>query len=75
MPHVLCLLHVADAGLWLCLDPFPVPRFFLPSAVRPRASRCLWTGLQIQLIRASRRMALCEGLRAGAKRWAGVAAE
>jgi hypothetical protein len=37
------------------------PRFCLPIDVRPRDSRCLWTGLAIQLMRASRRTALCEG--------------
>lgn len=55
---VLCFFQVAFWGWWLCLEPLPKPRFFLPSAVRPRISRCLWTGLAIQLIRASRRMAL-----------------
>ena len=29
------------------------PRYFLPAEVRPRISRCLCTGLQIQLMRAS----------------------
>jgi hypothetical protein len=58
---VLCLRQVARAGVWLCFEPLPRPRLRLPSAVRPRHSRCLWTGLQIQLMRASRRMALCEG--------------
>lgn len=55
---VLCFFQVAFWGWWLCLEPLPKPRFFLPSAVRPRISRCLWTGLAIQLIRASRRTAL-----------------
>ena len=60
--NVLCFRHVALAGVWLCLDPLPNPRFFFPSDVKPRDSRCLWTGLAIQLIRGSRRMALCCGL-------------
>lgn len=62
---MLCFLQVARAGVWLYLEPLPRPLFLLPSAVSPRASRCLWTGLAIQLIRASRRMALCEGLLGG----------
>lgn len=65
--HVLCFLQVALAGVWLYLVPLPSPLFFLPSAVRPRASRCLWTGLAIQLILASRRTALCEGLERGSQ--------
>lgn len=36
-------------------------RTFFPAPVSPRASRRLWTGSQIQLMRASRRIALCEG--------------
>jgi hypothetical protein len=64
---VLCLFQLDLPGWWLCLEPLPRPRFFLPSAVRPRASRCLWTGLTIQLMRASRRMALCWGLSGHAK--------
>lgn len=40
----------------------PMPkRTFFPAPVSPRASRRLWTGSQIQLMRASRRIALCEG--------------
>jgi hypothetical protein len=37
------------------------PRLLRPADVRPRISRCLWTGSTIQLMRGSRRMALCEG--------------
>ena len=62
LTYVLCFLQVALAGVWLYLVPLPKPLFFLPSAVSPRASRCLCTGLAIQLIRASRRMALWWGL-------------
>lgn len=60
--HVLCFLQVALAGVWLYLVPLPKPLFFFPSEVSPRASRCLWTGAAIQLIRASRRIALWDGL-------------
>ena len=41
--------------------PFLIPRFLRPAAVSPRSSRCLWTGLQIQLILGSRRTALWNG--------------
>jgi hypothetical protein len=60
--YVLCFLQVALAGVWLYLVPFPRPLFFFPSEVRPRASRCLCTGFAIQLILASRRIALWWGL-------------
>lgn len=38
------------------LNPKSKQLTFFPVAVRPRASLCLWTGLQIQLIRGSRRI-------------------
>lgn len=41
--------------------PFLIPRFLRPAAVSPRSSRCLWTGLQIQLTLGSRRTALWNG--------------
>ena len=41
--------------------PFLIPRFLRPAAVSPRSSRCLWTGLHIQLILGSRRTALWNG--------------
>jgi len=62
LTHVLFLLQVALAGVWLYLVPLPKPLFFFPSEVRPRASRCLCTGFAIQLILASRRIALWWGL-------------
>jgi len=72
---VLCFLQVALAGVWLYRVPFPRPRFLFPSAVRPLDSRCLWTGFAIQLIRASRRIALCDGLWVewnGKRAWSGL---
>ena len=40
-------------SLWLACPLLRSPRNFLPAEVRPRVSRCLWTGSTIQLIRGS----------------------
>lgn len=50
-------LPITLLNLW----PLRIPRFLRPAAVKPRSSRCLWTGLQIQLILGSRRTALWNG--------------
>lgn len=50
-------LPITLLNLW----PLRIPRFLRPAAVKPRSSRCLWTGLQIQLILGSRRTALWKG--------------
>ena len=59
--RVLFLFQVAlreGRALWF-LWPFPRrPLYFFPADVRPRSSLCLWTGLQIQLILGSFRIAL-----------------
>lgn len=47
--------------VWVNLRPFPSPRDDFPAWVRPRSSRCFWTGLVIQLIFGSRLMALWNG--------------
>merc|ERR1712230_27034 len=55
--RVLCFFHTFLLPLRVLLNLWPLfwPRLFLPVAVRPRHSRCLWTGLTIQLMRAARR--------------------
>lgn len=47
--------------VWVYRYPLPRPRELLPAEVRPRNSRCFCVAPQIQLILASRRMALWAG--------------
>merc|ERR1719401_2815341 len=51
-----------DGLIFVARLPFTCkPRALRPAAVKPRSSRCFITGLQIQLMRGSSRMALWYG--------------